>query len=71
MALSFQLGLPRGESEGVKDQANNISLKRQHGINPTYTRLKRDRPDLAEHVVAGRRGLPLSRKSVTPDRAAR
>ena len=31
------------------------SLKRQHGINPNYTlmRLKRDRPDLAERVVAG------------------
>ena len=63
------MGFPRGESEGVKDQANNISLKRQHGTKPTYTlkRLKRDRPDLAERVVAGE----MSADPVDPDQRSR
>ena len=50
MALRSHGGDRRSE-----DQADNISLKSEHGTGRDYTiaRLRRDRPDLAERVEAG------------------
>lgn len=44
-----------GGHGGKREQVNNVNLKTPGGNSPTYAlrRLKRDRPDLAERVVAG------------------